>query len=77
MIDASRYRRKNFEGITDISLALGDNSIKRVKNKKSLGSIIDDQLKWGAHIDTQCKKKILRIIAVVRRAKPYTLPYKL
>ena len=55
---------------TDISLALGDNNIKRVNNKKSLGFIIDDQLKWGTYIDTQCKK-ITKNIALLRRAKPY------
>ena len=69
MIIASKYRLKNSEGITDISLALGDNNIKRVNNKKSLGFIID-QLKWGTHIDTQCKK-ITKNIAILRRDKPY------
>ena len=71
MIIASKYRLKNSEGITDISLALGDNNIKRVNNKKSLGFFIDDQLKWGTHIDTQCKK-ITKNIASLRRAKPNT-----
>lgn len=70
MIIASRYRLKNSEGITDISLALGDNNIKRVNSKKSLGFVIDDQLQWGTHIDTQCKK-ITKNIALLRRAKPY------
>ena len=70
MIIASRYRLENSEGITDISLALGDNNIKRVNNKKFIGFIIDDLLKWGTHIYTQCKK-ITKNIALLRRAKPY------
>ena len=49
---------------------LGDNDIKRVTSKKSLGFIIDDQLKWGMHIDAQCKK-ISKGIALLRRAKSF------
>ena len=50
-IIASRYRLKNSvknsEDITDISLALGNNNIERVNNKKSPGFIIHDPLKRG------------------------------
>ena len=56
MMIGSRYRLKKLEDFPEISLAIGDNDIKRVTSKKSLGFIIDNQLKWGMHIDAQCKK---------------------
>jgi hypothetical protein len=56
MIIRSRYRLPNCEDIPEISLALVDNNIKHVTSKKSLGFIINDKLKWGIHIDAQCKK---------------------
>ena len=60
MIIGSRQHPTKFEDIPEISLAMRtgamrDNNIKRVTNKKSLDFIIDDQLKWGIHIDAQCK----------------------
>ena len=56
MIIGSGHRLTKFENISEVSLAIGGNDIKRVSSKKSLGFIIDDQLKWGMHIDAQCKK---------------------
>jgi hypothetical protein len=44
--------------------------IKRVENKKFLGVIVDEHLKWHDHIDMQCKK-ISKNIALLRRAKNY------
>ena len=70
MIIGSRYRLNKLEDFPEISLAIGDNDIKRVTSKKSLGFIIDDQLKWGMHIDAQCKK-ISKGIALLRRAKSF------
>ena len=70
MIIGSRHHLTKFEDIPEISLAIRDNNIKRVTNKKSLGFIIDDQLKWGTHIDAQCKK-ISKNIALLRRAKSF------
>ena len=70
MIIGSRHRLTKFENISEVSLAIGDNDIKRVTSKKSLGFIIDDQLKWGMHIDAQCKK-ISKNIALLRRAKSF------
>ena len=49
MIMGSRYRLNKLEDFPEISLAMGDNDIKRVTSKKSLGFIIDYQLKWGMH----------------------------
>ena len=65
MIIGSRHHLTKFEDIPDISLAIRDNNIKLVTNKKSLGFIIDDQLKWGIHIDAQCKK-ISKNIAIAK-----------
>ena len=70
MVIGSRHHLTKFEDIPEISLAIRDNNIKRVTNKKSLGFIIDDQLKWGIHIDAQCKK-ISKNIALLRRAKSF------
>ncbi len=65
MIIGSRHHLTKFEDIPEISLAIRDNNIKLVTNKKSLGFIIDDQLKWGIHIDAQCKK-ISKNIAIAK-----------
>ena len=70
MIIGSRYRLNKLEDFPEISLAIEDNDIKRVTSKKSLGFIIDDQLKWGMHIDAQWKK-ISKGIALLRRAKSF------
>ena len=45
MTIGSRYRLNKLEDFPEISLAIGDNDISRVTSKKSLGFIIDDQLK--------------------------------
>ena len=70
MIIGSRHHLTKFEDIPEISLAIRDNNIKQVTNKKSLGFIIDDQLKWGIRIDAQCKK-ISKNIVLLRRAKSF------
>ena len=49
MIAGSRQRISKIEG--DPEVKLGNCNIKRVKETKTLGVIIDDQLKWNAHID--------------------------
>ena len=48
MIVGSRQRIRKIEG--DPEVKLGNCNIKRVKETKTLGVIIDDQLKWNAHI---------------------------
>lgn len=70
MIIGSGHRLTKFENISEILLAIGDDDIKRVTRKKSLGFIINDQLKWGMHIDTQCKK-ISKNIALLGRANSF------
>ena len=54
MIIGSRYRLSNLE--SNPVITIGQSNIKRVTNKKSLGLILDDQLKWKTHIDKQSKK---------------------
>ena len=49
-------------------ISIGNKNIKRVPNKKSLGLIIDEQLKWDNNNEVQCKK-ISKNIALLRRAK--------
>jgi hypothetical protein len=49
-------------------LTLGDRHIKRVYYKKSLGMILDEQLKWDKHNDAQCKQ-ISKNIALLKRAR--------
>ena len=57
MIMGSRYRVNNFPtDFPEISLAIGDNDIKRVTSKKSLGFIIDDQLKGICKLTHNVKK---------------------
>ena len=70
MIIGSGHHLTKSENISEVSLAIGGNDIKRVSSKKSLSFIIDDQLKWGMHIDAQCKK-ISKNIALLGRAKSF------
>ena len=52
MIIGSRRRLASIENSP--VLTLGGNNIKRVYQKKSLGMILDDQLKWNKHNEMQC-----------------------
>ena len=54
MIAGSRQRINNIENDPDIRL--GNDNIKRVKETKTLGIIIEDQLKWNTHIDNVVAK---------------------
>ena len=51
-------------------IKLGDKVIKRVPQKKTLGVILDEQLRWDKHIEEQ-SKMISKSIALLRRAKPF------
>ena len=51
-------------------LKLGHRHIKRVYYKKSLGMVLDEQLKWDKHNEVQCKK-ISNSIALLKRARPF------
>ena len=54
MIVCSRQRVPSFEQGPIIKL--GDQVIKRVPNKKTLGVILNEHLNWNKHIDEQNKK---------------------
>ena len=51
-------------------ITIGDDEIKREKDKKVLGIKIDDQLNWNKHNDEQCKI-ISKSIALLRKAKDF------
>ena len=48
----------------------GDYQLKRIKQKKILGLIIDDQLKWNEWNNEQCKT-ISKGVALLRNAKDF------
>ena len=54
MIIGSQNRLKNI--LSDPEILIGDQKIKRVSQKEFLGVIVDENLNWHKHIDTQCKK---------------------
>ena len=68
MIIGSRQRVPSFE--QGLLIKLGGKVITRVPHKKTLGVILDEQLKWDKHIEEQ-SKMISKSIALLRRAKPF------
>jgi hypothetical protein len=54
MIVGSRQRVSKIDDEAEIKL--GDNKIKKVSETKTLGVIVDDQLKWNSHINTVATK---------------------
>ena len=68
MIIGSRHRLTTIENSP--VLTLGGSNIKRVFQKKSLGMILDEQLKWDKHNDKQCKI-ISNNIALLKRARSF------
>ena len=68
MIIGSRHRLTTIENSP--VLTLGGSNIKRVFQKKSLGMILDEQLKWDKHNDKQCKI-ISNNIALLKRVRSF------
>jgi hypothetical protein len=68
IIAGSRQRISKNEG--DPEVKLGNCNIKRVKETKTFGVIIDDQLKWNAHIDNVVTK-VSKAIGMIRRMKHF------
>ena len=68
MIIGSRQRVPSFD--QGPLIKHGDKVIKRVPHKKTLGVVIDEQLKWDKHIDEQ-SRTISNNIALLRRAKSF------
>ena len=58
MIIGFRYRLANLEDNLEdnLEIKLGENNIKRMTSKKSLGVILDSELNWKMHIEAQSKK---------------------
>ena len=56
--------------LSNPEVLIRDKKITRVAHKEFLGEIVDENLNWHKHIDTQCKK-ISKNIALLRRAKSY------
>ena len=68
MMIGSRHRLTTIENSP--ALTLGGSNIKRVLQKKSLGMILDEHLKWDKHNDKQCEI-ILNNIALLKRARSF------
>ena len=54
----------------DLEIELGGNNIKRVKETKTLGVIIDDQLNCQTHLDSTVTK-VSKGIGMIRRMKAF------
>ena len=50
--------------------SIGYRHVRHVRYKKSLGMVLDEQLKWDKHNVVQCKK-ISNSIALLKRARPF------
>ena len=68
MLIASKRKLKQYSGNPNITI--GSHNVKQFINKKVLGIILDEELKWREHINAQCKK-ISKSIALLRRAKSF------
>ena len=69
MIIGSR-QKLNSIGTNTTNISIAGEQIKRVESTKSLGIIIDDQLKWEEHNSKQCKTISARI-GMLRRARDF------
>ena len=54
----------------EAEIKMGDNKIKKVSETKTLGVIVDDQLKWNSHINTVATK-VSKGIGMIRRMKAF------
>ena len=68
MIIGSRQKLNHIS--TNPHIIIGDQAITRVKEKKVLGVIMDEQLKWKEHLDAQSKTISINI-ALLRKAKEF------
>ena len=64
MIVGSRPRLNKINN--DLEIELGGNNIKRVKETKTLGVIVDDQLNWQTHLDS-IVTKVSKGIGIIKR----------
>ena len=68
MIIGSNKRLRKIN--TDPIIKLGDNDLKRVKDTKSLGVMIDETLTWDAHVNL-ITKKVNKSMNVLRRLRDF------
>ena len=68
MIVGSRQRLGKIDEEAEIKL--GDNKIKKISETKTLGVIVDDQLKWNSHIN-MVATKVSKGIGMIRRMKAF------
>ena len=68
MLIASKRKLKQFTKTPNI--VIGRHSIKQVRKKKVSGIILNEELKWNEHNDTQCKK-IFKSICLLKKSKQY------
>ena len=66
----STYQKAAKIGSTDLFVKHNGSVLKNVRCEKVLGSIIDNHLSWGAHID-ELAFNLSKIIALFRRIKIY------
>jgi hypothetical protein len=67
MIIGSRQRVPSFEQGPIIKL--GNQVIKRVPNKKTLGVILNEHLTWNKHIDEQNKNILYKQYSFIKGSK--------
>ena len=71
MLVGSRQKLANLSNLSEIKVSIDNNEVERVSNTKTLGIIIDENLKWKEHIDS-ASKKISKTIGMLRRvSKPF------
>jgi hypothetical protein len=63
-------RQRLSQIITDPTLSIGSESIKRISSTKTLGTVVDECITWKDHID-QVAKKAAKGIGILRRSKSF------
>ena len=71
MIVGSRPRLNKINN--DLEIELGGNNIKRVKETKTLGVIVDDQLNWQTHLDSIVTLETLTCCKRVETTRTFVL----
>ena len=66
MIIGSRQRLTQIS--TDPKISIGSQNISRVKETKTLGVLVDENITWKNHIEATCKK-ISKTIGMMKRVK--------
>ena len=64
-------RPKLGKGEDDAHIKLADSKIRKVKETRTLGVIVDDQLKWNSHVLNTVATKVSKGIGMIRRMKAF------